>query len=279
VAHPLVIAHRGDSAHRPEHTLAAYELAIERGADYIEQDLVATRDGMLVARHENEIAGTTDVAARPELADRRATRTVDGTRRTGWFTEDLTAAELAALRARERIPDVRPDNAAYDGRFGVPTFVEVLELAARAGVGVYPETKHPAHFRALGIPLEEPLAAALRERPVPAFLQSFDADSLRRLAELVDAPRIQLVSSRRPLDLTPAGLRAIAAYADGIGPAKDMVTPRLLEDAHAAGLLVHAWAFRPEDEPDDLPRILAMGVDGVFADDPGAARALVNRSR
>jgi glycerophosphoryl diester phosphodiesterase len=155
----------------------------------------------------------------------------------------------------------------------VPTFAEVLDLAARAGVGVYPETKHPAYFRALGIPLEEPLAAALADHPeVPAFLQSFDADSLRRLAELVDAPRIQLASSRQgPRDLSPAGLRAIARHADGIGPARDLVTARLVEEAHAAGLLVHVWTFRPEDDPDELPRFLEMGIDGVFADDPGVA--------
>jgi glycerophosphoryl diester phosphodiesterase len=271
---PVVIAHRGASAHRPEHTLAAYELAIEHGADFIEQDLVATRDAVLVARHENEIADTTDVSEHEELAGRRTSKAIDGRELTGWFTEDLTLAEVRALRARERIPDVRPANAAYDGRFSVPTFAEVLELAARTGVGVYPETKHPAHFRALGLPLEEPLARALRAHPdVPVFLQSFDPDSLRRLAGLADAPRIQLLSSRQgPQDVSPAGLRAIAAYATGIGPAKDLVTPRLVEDAHEAGLLVHAWTFRPEDEPDELPRVLALGVDGVFADDPRVAR-------
>ena len=270
----IVIAHRGDSAHRPEHTLAAYELAIENGADFIEQDLVATRDGVLFARHENEISGSTDVAAHPSLAGRRTVKEIDGRELTGWFTEDLTAAELRTLRARERIPDVRPANAAYDGRFGIPSFDEVLALAERAGVGVYPETKHPAHFRALGIPLEEPLAAALRAHPgVPVFLQSFDADSLRRLAGLVDAPRIQLVSSRQgPQDLSAAGLRAIAGYAAGIGPSRNLVTPRLLADAHDAGLLVHVWTFRPEDDPDELPRFLEMGVDGVFTDDPGAVR-------
>ena len=273
----LVIAHRGASAHRPEHTLAAYELAIAHGAHYIEQDVVATRDGVLVVRHENEISGTTDIVAHPDLAGRRAAKEVDGAALEGWFTEDLTFDELRRLRARERIPEVRPANTAWDGRFPVPAFAEVLELAARAGVGVYPETKHPAYFRALGLALEEPLADALREHPaVPAFLQSFDPDSLRRLAELAAAPRIQLVSSRQgPRDLSAGGLRAIAEYADGIGPARDLLTPRLVEDAHAAGLLVHAWTFRPEDEPDGLPRALALGVDGVFADDPAAARAMI----
>jgi glycerophosphoryl diester phosphodiesterase len=278
---PLVIAHRGASAHRPEHTAAAYELAIAHGADFIEQDLVATRDGVLVTRHENEISGTTDVAGHPELAARRTRKAIDGRDYAGWVTEDMTFAELRALRARERIPDVRPDNAAYDGRFAVPSFAEVLELAERAGVGVYPETKHPAHFRALGLALEEPLAAALRERPgVPAILQSFDPDSLRRLKELLDAPRIQLVSPRQgPQDLSPRGLRAIAGYADGLGPARDLLTSRLVEDAHTAGLLVHAWTFRPE-EPDadgELRRALELGVDGLFADDPGAAVAVRSR--
>src|SRR3954453_15453510 len=152
----LVIGHRGASGYRPEHTLESYRLAAHLGADYIEPDLVSTRDGVLVARHENEVSGTTDVAERPELADRRPTKTIDGAALTGWFTEDLTLAELKSLRARERIPELRPANAEYDGRFEIPTFDEVLELRAEleAGlgrtVGVYPETKHPAHFRSIG---------------------------------------------------------------------------------------------------------------------------------
>ncbi|MGH3813719.1 MAG: glycerophosphodiester phosphodiesterase family protein, partial [Pseudonocardiaceae bacterium] len=166
---PLVIAHRGASGYRPEHTLGAYRLAIRMGADYIEPDLVSTRDGVLVARHENEISGTTDVAAHPEFADRRTTKTVDGQEITGWFTEDFTLAELKTLRARERLPDVRPDNTRYDGLYEVPTFDGVLELAEeesrRRGslVGVYPETKHPTYFDSVGLSLEEPLARALTE--------------------------------------------------------------------------------------------------------------------
>src|SRR3954471_20021478 len=142
---PLIIGHRGASGYRPEHTLASYRLAPELGADYIEPDLVSTRDGVLVARHENEISGTTDVAAHPEFAGRRTTKTIDGAAVSGWFTEDFTLAELKTLRARERIPDLRPENTAYDGRFEVPTFDEVLELRARLSielgraVGVYPE--------------------------------------------------------------------------------------------------------------------------------------------
>ena len=141
---PIVIAHRGASGYRPEHTLAAYELGARQGADYIEPDLVATRDGELVCRHENEISGTTDVADHPEFADRRTAKEIDGKRYDGWFTEDFTLAELKTLRARERIPDVRPDNTAHDGEYEIPTFAEALELATRLGVGIYPETKHPA---------------------------------------------------------------------------------------------------------------------------------------
>ena len=156
---PIVIAHRGASAHRPEHTLAAYELAIELGADFIEPDVVATRDGRLVARHDNEISTTTDVAARPEFAGRRTAKDVDGRRLEGWFTEDFTLAELRTLRARERLPELR--GVAHDGRFGIPTLEEVVELAARAGVGVYPETKHPTYHKGIGLPLERRLVKIL----------------------------------------------------------------------------------------------------------------------
>jgi glycerophosphoryl diester phosphodiesterase len=275
VARPIVIAHRGASAHRPEHTVAAYVLAIEHGADVIEPDLVITRDGVLVARNGNELSETTDVAAHPELRDRRTTKRIDGEERTGWFSEDLTLGELRTLRARERRPEVRPESAAHDGREPVPTFAEVVALAARAGVPVYPETKHPAYFRALGLALEEPLAADLRGTGVPAYLQSFDPDSLRRLAALLpDEIRIQLAGSRAgPRDLSPSGLRAIAAYAHGLGPARELVDARLVRDAHAAGLLVHPWAYRPEEDGAEaaLREAFALGVDGVFADDPAQA--------
>ena len=164
---PTVIAHRGASALRPEHTLAAYQQAIDDGADIIEPDLVITRDGVLVARHENAIAilnadgtvkeATTDVADRPEFAGRKTTRTIDGQTITGWFTEDFTLAEIKTLRARERIPAVRPANLAFDGRFAIPTLQEVIDLAkaqsARTGrtIGIYPETKHPTYFRTIGL--------------------------------------------------------------------------------------------------------------------------------
>jgi glycerophosphoryl diester phosphodiesterase len=294
----IVIAHRGASAYRPEHTLASYALAIALGADFIEPDLVATRDGELVSRHENDITQTTDVALRPEFAGRRAVRTIDGREHDGWFTEDFTLAELRTLRATERIPELRPANAALDGRFAIPTLQEVIDLARRAHVGIYPETKHPAYFRSIGLALEEPLAAALRrnhlDRPdAPVFLQSFDPDSLRRLAALVDAPRVQLTAPSRPA----LALADVAGYAQAIGPEKSQVSPTFAGDAHRAGLLVHAWAFRPEnaflpvelqagdprhpeharargDTAAELRRFLELGVDGVFADHPDTAVAV-----
>jgi glycerophosphoryl diester phosphodiesterase len=265
----IVIAHRGAPGYRPEHTLASYELGAQQGADYIEPDLVATRDGELVCRHENEISGTTDVAARPEFADRRTRKEIDGKTFEGWFTEDFTLAELKTLRARERIPDERPQNAAYDD-LEVPTLAEVIELAQRLGVGIYPETKHPAHHRSLGLDLEPRLIEALAGVDVPVFVQSFSADSLRELPR----PRVQLVG-RGPVDV-----EAIAGYADAIGPAKQLVDAALVEAAHAAGLLVHPYTFRREPQflldgcasiEAELERFLGWGVDGVFTDHPDLA--------
>jgi len=307
---PSVIAHRGASGERPEHTLEAYRLAIEQGADFVEPDLVATKDGVLVCRHENEISGTTDVGGRPELASRRTTKTVDGAAVTGWFTEDFTLAELKTLRARERLPELR--GTAFDGRFEVPTFEEVLDLVASANarperrgrpVGVYPETKHPSYFEALGLPLEKPLLEALRRHGLDradarVFIQSFEAGSLRRLAQITRVPLIQLIDVDGPSDLVrPEGLRDIAAYARGIGVHKSLVLPRdgadrlrpptsLVRDAHAAGLLVHVWTLRAENAflPAELRRgtepaargdmaaeatlFLKAGVDGCFTDHP-----------
>ena len=188
----LVIGHRGAAGYRPEHTLASYELAARMGADYIEPDLVSTKDHVLVARHEPEIGGTTDVAGRPEFADRRRTVTLDGVSVTGWFTHDFTLAELKTLRAVERLPAVRQENTLYNGLFEVPTFQEVLDLRSRLSreldrtIGVYPETKHPTYFRGLGLPLEEPLVATLRRNLLdlphaPVFVQSFEAENLRDL--------------------------------------------------------------------------------------------------
>jgi glycerophosphoryl diester phosphodiesterase len=283
---PLVVAHRGASGYRPEHTLEAYRLGIELGADFIEPDLVLTADGVLVARHENEISATTDVAERPEFADRRTTKTVDGRRVTGWFTEDLTLAELRTLRARERLPRLRPGSRRYDGRWPVPTFDEVLELvereSARTGrvVGVCPELKHPSHFAAAGLSHDDALLAALRRHgwdsaAAPVFVQSFEPTSLRRLAERTSVRLAQLVAAEgRPYDatlagdgrtyadlLTPAGLREVSTYAAVVAVHKSLVslvvpsawapvtgrTHRLVEDAAWAGLAVHAWTFRNED--------------------------------
>ncbi|MFY1697524.1 MULTISPECIES: glycerophosphodiester phosphodiesterase [unclassified Solwaraspora] len=281
---PLVIAHRGASGYRPEHTLEAYRLAIRQGADYIEPDLVPTADGVLVARHENEISGTTDVATRPEFADRRTTKTIDGVSVTGWFTEDFTLAELRTLRAVERLPQVRPTNTAFDGQFLVPTLQEVIDLARsesrRLGrtIGIYPETKHPTYFRSIGLPLEEPLVATLRRNKLTSrsdavFIQSFETANLRALDTMIDVRLVQLLNSTgRPYDFTvagdrrtyadlatPEGLRWIAGYADGIGPNKDLIVPRdatgalrppstLIRDAHRVRLVVHAWTFRAENQ-------------------------------
>lgn len=243
LADPLVIAHRGASGERPEHTLAAYALAIEQGADYIEPDLVITRDGVLVARHENALAilhrdgtvreATTDVAERPEFAARCTTKTIDGQRITGWFTEDFTLAELKTLRARERIPQLRPGNTRFDGLFEIPTFEEVLQLVDQANarrrqqahdnarspgrpvpfrpVGVYPETKHPSYFRGIGLPLEEPLVTLLdrhgyRAPDSPVFIQSFEVGNLRRLRQMTRVPLVQLLAARgQPHDFAAGG--------------------------------------------------------------------------
>ena len=224
---PIVIAHRGASGYRPEHTLEAYRLAIEQGADFIEPDLVVTKDGVLVARHENELSGTTDVADHPEFASRRATKRVDGVERTGWFTEDFTLAELKTLRAKERIPEVRPANARHDGRFEIPTFAEVIRLAASEShggrvVGVYPETKHPTYFAYEGRRLDggtigvspgrtlvETLVAEGFTDPRRVFIQSFEVGNLIELetsimpAVGVGFPLVQLfdnIGSAGPYD-------------------------------------------------------------------------------
>jgi glycerophosphoryl diester phosphodiesterase len=288
LAQPLVIAHRGASADRPEHTLAAYALAIDQGADFIEPDLVPTKDGHLVARHENEIGGTTDAADRPEFAARKTTKIIDGATVTGWFTEDFTLAELKTLRAREGLPQLRPANTAFDGKEQIPTFEEIIALVKaqeqRRGrrIGLYPETKHPSYFRALGLPLEERLLGMLNKNGYntpehPVFIQSFEVDNLKRLRGRTKLRLVQLIAAAGgPADgaasgyaamLTPDGLAAIARYADAIGAEKSLVIPRtedgrlgpatrLVADAHKAGLKVHVWTFRPENFflPTDLRR-------------------------
>ncbi len=259
---PIVIAHRGASGYVPEHTLVAYFLAIEQGADYIEPDVVMTRDGVLVARHENEISGTTDVADRPEFADRQTTKTIDGAEVTGWFTEDFTLAELKTLRAKERLPELRPANTRFDGMFEAPTLEEVLALVQAVNdqrrqaaseeerqllkpIGVYPETKHPTYFADIGLAMEEPLVALLdrygyRGSDAPVFIQSFEVGNLKQLAEMTDLPLVQLLNETgQPYDFVvagdprtyadlaqPAGLAEIATYASGIGANKNLLTPR-----------------------------------------------------
>ena len=289
----VVIAHRGASGERPEHTLEGYQLAIEQGADYIEPDLVMTRDGVLIARHENEIGGTTDVADHPEFAARRRSQVIDGEMMTGWFSEDFTLAEIKTLRARERLPKLRPQNTTFDGRFSVPTFDEILQLATesnrRRGVeprmGIYPETKHPAHFAAIGLPQEDAVLKALERfgygrEGSPVFIQSFDPNNLRLLREMTHLPLVQL------LEHELADMRSIAEYADAVGIAKSLATPVGVADAHAFDLAVHVWTFRAENEflPDDLKigaapsahgnldgeieRYLKRGIDGLFTDFP-----------
>jgi glycerophosphoryl diester phosphodiesterase len=288
-----VIAHRGASGERPEHTIESYRVAIEEGADYIEPDLVMTRDGVLIARHENEIGGTTDVAQHPEFASRRRTQIIDGESMTGWFTEDFSLSEIKRLRARERLGDLRPQNLTYDGQFSVPTFDEIMQLVIsanrRAGknrpVGVYPETKHPAHFSGIGLPLEMALLAALKRYGYagsgsPVFIQSFDPRNLRQLRDMTKLPLVRL------LEHELGDLREIAKHADVIGIAKVLATPEAIAAAHAVNLRVHVWTFRAENEflPDDLKigtapaaygnlegeirRYLNRGIDGFFVDFP-----------
>jgi glycerophosphoryl diester phosphodiesterase len=270
----LIIAHRGASGERPEHTLAAYERAIDQGADYVEPDLVPTKDGVLVARHENEISGTTDVADRPEFADRRTTKTIDSEEVTGWFTEDFTLAELRTLRARERLPQVRVANTRFDGLYQVPTLAEVIALVrakeAETGrsIGLYPEMKHPTYFAGLGFDMPAMLLAGLHAgdyftRDDPIFIQCFEVSPLVQLRALTEMRLVQLVdASGGPADqsdetfasmVAPEGLINIAQYADGIGASLGLLldaegkpTP-LTRQAQAQGLLVHAWTLRKEN--------------------------------
>ncbi|QYU69575.1 glycerophosphodiester phosphodiesterase [Leptolyngbya sp. 15MV] len=290
-AQPLVIAHRGASGERPEHTLAAYERAIDQGADYIEPDLVATRDGVLVARHENELSGTTDVASREDFADRRRTKTIDGTEVTGWFAEDFTLAELRTLRARERLPGLRPANARFDGLYPVPTLADIVALVrakeAETGrrIGLYPELKHPTFLlQDAGIDMVDLLLAELARLGVtatdPVFIQSFDVAPLRRLARRSEFRLVQLVSAEGgPADepamryadmLSPSGLAAIAQYAHVVGAdlrlilSPEGVATSLVADAREAKLAVHAWTLRKENTylPDALRRGSGEGARG-----------------
>ncbi|WP_077516812.1 glycerophosphodiester phosphodiesterase [Rhodanobacter sp. C03] len=301
----LVIGHRGAPAWRPEHTLASYARAIADGADFIEPDLVMTKDGVLVARHENEIGGTTDVASHPEFALRRSTRVIDGQTTTGWFTEDFTLAELKTLCARERLPQWRSTQ--YDGEFEIPTLEEIIELAASTAatggrmVGIIPEIKHGSYFAGLGLAMEERLLATLAEqaytRHAPVEIQSFEIGNLRYLRERLGAAPtnirlLQLLGdpAEQPWDvaggkldyarmMTPDGLREVAAYADAIGPHSRAIVPldaagrfatptALVHEAHAAGLEVHTYTFRPENH--FLPRSLWRGDDPASFNEAGS---------
>jgi glycerophosphoryl diester phosphodiesterase len=272
---PIVIAHRGASAYRPEHTLAAYTLAIEQGADFIEPDLVMTKDHILVCRHENEISQTTNVSTRPEFADRRKAKTVDGVEGLGWWVEDFTLAELKTLRARERILQLRPGNAQYNDQFEIPTFAEALALAQSRGRGIYPELKHPTALRGLGVDPVPAFIAAVNEgggqRAADImYVQCFEIGAIRALAQMSSMrwKCVQLVAAEGgPWDQRDTnyasmfagdGLRRIAEYARGIGAEKSLIIPRdsannmgpptdLVTRAHAANLVVHPWTMRPEN--------------------------------
>jgi glycerophosphoryl diester phosphodiesterase len=293
-----VYGHRGASGYRPEHTLASYELAARMGADYIEPDLVPTKDGVLVARHENDITATTDVAAHPEFADRKTTKVIDGTEHTGWFTEDFTLAELKTLRAEERLPEIRQHNTVYDGRYQVPTLQEVIELRDRLStelgrdIGIAPETKHPSYFRSIGLPLEPGLVdqldrSGLNEPDSAVVVQSFEVGNLKQLNTELEVPLVQLISSSgAPQDfieagdprtyrdmVTPKGLRDIAEYADVIGPDSEVILPldeqehlteptRVVDDAHRAGLQVVPYTVRAENT--------FLPADFRSSDDPAA---------
>jgi glycerophosphoryl diester phosphodiesterase len=344
---PIVIAHRGASGYRPEHTLAAYELAIDMGADFIEPDLVLTKDGVFIARHENALAvvdpgsgeiaeATTNVHTLPEFATRRATKVVDGKTLTGWFAEDFTLAEIKRLRARERIPRERPQNTRHDDEYEIPTLQEIIDLAKRKGaalgrsIGIYPETKHPSYHASIGLAMEDRLVAVLQANgwnraDAPVFIQSFEVANLRYLSGITRVRLVQLLDSRgQPWDFsvrgdargyadmaTAEGLREIAAYAQGVGPNKNLVIARdargrlaaptpFVAAAHAAGLVVHPWTFRTEngslpadyrrgggpgtrgDGKAEIEAFLRTGIDGFFTDQPDigvAARASFEAAR
>lgn len=279
---PIVIGHRGACGYRPEHTLAAYELAIQMKVDYIEPDVVSTKDGVLIARHENDITETTNVSKLQKFASRRTTKKIDGKEVTGWFTEDFTLAEIKTLRAKERLPF---RNHFYDEQFKIPTLQEVIDLVRKKSIetkrtiGIYPETKHPTYFKSINLALEKPLVDILHQNGYtsskdPVFIQSFEVENLRQLDKMTDLQLIQLLNegtlqpydfvvkgdSRTYADLTsPQELANIAEYADGLGIYKRLILPAgednrlkhptsLINDAHAVNLKVHTWTFREEEQ-------------------------------
>lgn len=335
----LVVGHRGASALRPEHTLASYQKAIDDGADFIEPDLVSTKDGVLVTRHENEIGGTTNVSTLSQFADRKITKNIDGKDLTGWFTEDFTLSELQQLKARERIPEFRPANTAYNDLYPVPTLEQVIELAEanykKTGkiIGLYIETKHPTYFKNQKLAMEDSLLKTLAKYKytrdiAPVYLQSFEVSNLKYLKDQLDLHKtikhvqiIQLYDAKtsQPADFvesgetktyadlaTAQGLKDVAKYANGVGPSKGYIlnfndkgsvqTTSFISDAHTAGLKVHPYTFRPEnnylpkplkcsqDKPaercpsgalKEFEAYFKAGVDGVFTDDPALGREAV----
>lgn len=330
----LVIAHRGASALRPEHTLASYQKGIDDGADFIEADLVSTKDGVLVARHENEIGGTSNVSILPQFSQRQTTKVIDGKRLQGWFTEDFTAKELQQVKARERIPKLRPENIKYNDKYNIPTLEQMIQVAEnhykKTGkiVGLYIETKHPTFFKNQHLAMEDTLLKTLAKNNyskniAPVYLESFETNNLRYMKQklkqygLTHAKMIQLYDDPKTIpgdfldqgvkttyaDLATAqGLKDVAKYADGVGPSKLYVidpttqqSTHFVADAHAAGLKVHPYTFRPENNylpPQDacsqsasercekgaieeMKRHLDAGVDGLFADDPKLGREAI----
>jgi glycerophosphoryl diester phosphodiesterase len=295
-ASPIVFGHRGAAGYRPEHTVASYELGARMGADFIEPDLVSTKDGQLVVRHEPEIGATTNVADHPEFADRKTTKVIDGTSYTGWFTDDFTLAELKTLRAKERLPDVRQRNTIYDGRYEIPTFQEVIDLRAKLSkelgrtIGIVPEVKHSSYFKAEGLAIEPKLVEALRDNGLdkadsPVVVQSFETANLKELNDEIDVPLVALLDSPTAVpgdvqaaggtstfaDLaTPQGLKGLAEFADWVGPSKTYIIPTdaagewraptsFVDDAHAAGLKVVPYTFRNENQ--FLPPSLRSSAD------------------
>lgn len=301
---PLVVGHRGACGYRPEHTISSYELAIKMGADYIEPDLVMTKDGVLMARHENEISGTTNVAE--VFPDRKTTKKVDGKEITGWFIEDFTLKEVKTLKAKERL-EFR--NHSYDGKFDVPTFKEILSFVKKQKrkVGVYVETKHPTYFQSIGLPLEAALvkeltAQGFNKKNSLVFIQSFELANLKQIKKLTSLPLIYLLDDPdiTPFDhvtngdkrtyqdmVKPESLKELSATVYGIGPYKRYIVPAndkgellppttLIEDAHALGLKVHPYTFRSEsqyllkdyqgDPQKEYLQFFELGVDGLFSD-------------
>jgi glycerophosphoryl diester phosphodiesterase len=294
---PIVIGHRGAAGYLPEHTLAGYALAVFQGADFIEPDLVMTKDGHLIARHEPILDETTDVSSHPEFASRRTTKVLDGFAVTAWWAEDFTLAEIKQLKARERIPTVRPANTRVNDQIEVPTLQQVIDLAnglekvVGRKIGIYPETKHPTYFRNLGFAMEETLVSVLRKNGYEGkrdqvFIQSFEVANLKRLAHMTNIPLVQLFggANSQPYDVVAAGgklrygdmattqgLADIARYAHGVGPSKGYVIPvvggildaanatTFVRDAHAVGLVVHPYTYRIENQ--FLPLNLRIGSD------------------